>query len=142
MPCTCLVRKKQVSATPEEKVRQACLKWMVHSLGYPLEAIVVEKGVKEFLPLLDLPFTERRIDILATSLGKPLLVIECKAHKTGSQEKLLSQLLGYHHWLKTPFAALADPSGIRTLTVKDGEPFLINGLPRYETILGFSHSLE
>ena len=125
----CLVRKKQVVATPEEKIRQACLKWMVETLKYPLEGIVVEKGIKELFPLLDLPFPNRRLDILVTSRCRPLLVVECKAVKTTPQA--LSQLLGYHHWLGTSYAALADPIGIQTIILKEGETHLMKGLPSY-----------
>lgn len=133
----CLIRYLQVPATPEERVRQACLHWMIHSLGYPKEGIIIEKSLREMphLTHLNLPFPDRRIDILVMSQGQPLLVIECKAAKITPQA--FSQLLGYHHWLKTPIAALVGKDEAKTLIYKDGQPLFQNGLPTYASCLKF-----
>lgn len=133
----CLVRHLQVPATPEERVRQACLHWMIHSLGYPKEGLVIEKSLSELphLAYLDLPLPDRRVDILVTTQGRPLLVIECKATKI--TPRALSQLLGYHHWLKTPLAALVGQNEAKTLIYKDGQPLFQNGLPTYTSCLKF-----
>lgn len=138
----CLIRKKEVPATPEEKVRQACLNWMVQTLGYPKGGIVVEKNLAQIPSLIHRnipfsgpflePFLGRRLDILVTSQGDPLLVIECKALKIDDQA--LHQLLGYHHWLGTPFAALAGQDGIKTLFYQGNTPLFKEGLPHYKEL--------
>lgn len=138
MTLSCLLRKRKVPATPEERVRQACLSWMVKSLNYPLTSILVEKSIRELPHLagMDLEFPNRRLDIYVSFQAQPLLVIECKALKI--TEKALRQVMGYHHWLKTPFAALAGQDGVSSIFIKDGKITLQEGLPRYLDLIQMS----
>lgn len=130
----CLVRKKPVSATPEEKVRQACLSWMVKELGYPLSQIAVEVSLKELPHLKDKPqeFPDRRVDILVYSKGNPVLLIECKAEAV--KDKSFRQLLGYCHWVGSPYCALVGAKQVKTYYA-DSKGFVeLEGLPLYYTL--------
>lgn len=133
----CLIRKKNVPATPEEQVRQACIAWMVDKLGYPRSCFVVEKGIKDLPHLqgLDLPFPDRRLDILVYPLGKPLLIIECKAGKM--DDTALRQLMGYRHWIGAPLVALAGKEGACTYYQKEETLHRMDGLPLYSELEKF-----
>lgn len=109
----CCIRKIWVVETPEECVRQMLLQQLIHTLGFPPSIIVVEKELKS-LPHLAIELGEipkRRADILCYTQHSvkgmtPLLLIECKAVSLSS--KMTSQLIGYNHYLKVPFIALAN----------------------------------
>lgn len=98
-------RRKWVVASPEELVRQKCLRRLTESLGYPASLIAVEKSLKE---LVQGPFPPlRRADILCfTQSGSPLLLIECKA--VALNEAMQRQLKGYNYYVKAPFIALVN----------------------------------
>ncbi|MEI6531687.1 MAG: type I restriction enzyme HsdR N-terminal domain-containing protein [Chlamydiota bacterium] len=96
-------RGRLVVETPEEIVRQSCLKLMVEELGYPSSLIAVEKSLKELLKTSKPPL--RRADILVFSLsGEPLLLIECKA--VPLTLAMQRQVRGYNYYIKAPFIAL------------------------------------
>lgn len=105
----CPVRKIEVKATPEEYVRQKVLLLLIHTLGYPISLIVVEKKLSE-LPLshgLIKKIPNRRIDVLCYGAGKtlqPLLLIECKAKRFGARQ--VRQLLGYNYYVGAHAVAL------------------------------------
>lgn len=116
----CLIRHVEVEALPEEKVRQALLKRMVDSLGYPPSLLVVEQEISQFPHLSqkkELP--QRRIDIACYAKGihpqhalYPLLIIECKAVKLTSQT--MRQVIGYNHYIEAPFIVVANEKEIST----------------------------
>lgn len=43
----CKIRKKEVEATPEERVRQEIIDLFVNDYSYPIDDIRVEYGVKK-----------------------------------------------------------------------------------------------
>lgn len=116
----CLIRKDWVKATPEEKIRQELLKHITVGLGYPSSHLVVEKGLHQ-MPHLALQgsFPLRRADIVCFGKGihpketlYPLLLIECKAVKI--TPKMISQVVGYNHYMKAYFIAIANAEEART----------------------------
>lgn len=134
----CQVRKIQVRALPEERVRQHLIHHMVKRLGYPSELLSVEVPIQKFPHLKeqqDLP--DRRVDLVcfAKSIDSihPLLVVECKAHPLGKEA--LRQVEGYNVHLKSKFIAVANQSEIQT---KSREGDLVKGLPSYKQLLDLS----
>lgn len=99
MKYRCLIRNIEVAATPEERVRQALLRLMVHELGYPKSGFVVERCLSAF------GGPERRLDILFFRQDKPDLLIECKKDKI--DDKAMAQVLGYNHYIGAKEVALA-----------------------------------
>jgi len=94
---------------------------MMGSLGYPQSLLVVEKELRHIphLALHDQEVPERRADIICFGKGihsehelYPLLLIECKAVKLTS--KVVSQVAGYNHFLKSYFIAVANKDEIQT----------------------------
>ncbi len=114
----CLIRKKQVAATPEEHIRQNLLSWMIKDQGYPSEWIALEKSLHEMAHLQNFqkdPLPSRRADIVV--FGKspdcpssyvPIFLIECKAVPLTKQD--FGQVAGYNHFLKAYFIALVNGS--------------------------------
>lgn len=136
------VRRRWVTATPEEQVRQRWLTWMVRRLGYPKELLAVEKEIKGLPHLFGKTVPDRRIDILC--YGKkihpahplyPLLVIECKAEKL--TEEAINQAIGYNHHIEAFFIAIANLEEMlfgRWDDVKKNYEFY-PGLPAYKELM-------
>ncbi|MBI5274647.1 MAG: type I restriction enzyme HsdR N-terminal domain-containing protein [Chlamydiales bacterium] len=111
------IRKKWVSATPEELVRQYWIQVMVQELHFPINSLVVEKTLKE-IPLLALPkrkIPNRRFDLICfhqkeTEI-KPLMMVEFKA--TSLSEDVFSQVIGYNFYIQAAFIAIANQTAIK-----------------------------
>lgn len=139
----CQARKDWVVATPEEKIRQELLHHL-GTLGFPASHILVEKGLHQ-MPHLSLKGNTlplRRADIVC--FGKdihpgeelyPLLLIECKAVKI--TQKMVSQVIGYNHYLHAFFIAVANGEEILTGWWDRGQKKyqFIHSLPRYSDLI-------
>lgn len=117
----CQIRKNWVKATPEEKIRQELLHHLIHQLGFPRSHLVVEKGLHQMphLVLEGKKFPLRRADIVCFGKGihpeedlYPLLLIECKATKI--TQRMISQVIGYNHFLKSYFIAISNGQDVQT----------------------------
>ena len=133
MSIQCLLRGQKLKATPEEKVRQAFIAYLIYGRGVPLTSIAIE------CPLSDLPHlkselvpVDRRIDLVVftpPSMGpKPLLLVECKAENLTSLHE--SQLFGYNAFVKAPYAVLVGATEIRLFG-----PSIVKDLPTYQEML-------
>ena len=135
------VRKKWVSATPEEAIRQNLIRFMVEQRGYPLKLIAVEKELSTLTPhLASHPFKKnpvkmpkRRVDIVVFSREtlRALLLIECKSIPL--TEQFAQQVIGYNSFIGAPFVALANEGEILTGAFDPslGRYRFISGLPHY-----------
>lgn len=83
-------RKKFVSLTPEEWVRQNFAHFMVNQKGYPKGLLAIEYTFK-------LQARLKRVDILAfTTKGNPLVIVECKAATVKINQKVFDQIARYN----------------------------------------------
>jgi len=139
----CQTRKEWVKATPEEKIRQELLQRLI-LLGYPSSHFAVEKGLHQMphLALKNNRLPLRRADIVCFGKGihpqenlYPLLLIECKAVKI--TQKMISQAVGYNHYLKALFIAIANNHEIKTgwWNSSQKEYQFIPFLPSYSDLL-------
>lgn len=118
----CLIRKKQVADTPEERVRQTLLRKMVAELGYPKGLISVERGVGC-----------RRADIVCyTKEMSPLLLIECKAGPLN--DAAIRQALGYNGKIKAPFVAIANANEAITFWFEGEKSVSVPFLPVFKEL--------
>lgn len=91
------VRKKFVSLTPEEWVRQHILHYLIHDKGFPKSLIAVERGI-------ELNGLQKRFDVVVfTNDGKPKIIIECKAPEEKLDEKVFAQIARYNLSLRVDF---------------------------------------
>ncbi|MCX7728745.1 MAG: type I restriction enzyme HsdR N-terminal domain-containing protein [Bacteroidia bacterium] len=100
-----IVRKKWVSLTPEELVRQHFIHYLIIEKQYPLETIAVEK---EF----QLYNTNKRFDIAVLNKKQEfVLIAECKAPDVQLNAQVLHQILSYN--LKLNAQCLVITNGIK-----------------------------
>lgn len=90
-----VVRKKYVVLTPEEWVRQHIVHYLLTEKNVPPTLIGVEKGLKVL-------GRNRRVDIIVyNNLGKPALLVECKAPTIKLNPTTLSQAAVYNYGFGT-----------------------------------------
>ncbi|MFH1121412.1 MAG: type I restriction enzyme HsdR N-terminal domain-containing protein [Bacteroidota bacterium] len=88
------VRKKFVSLTPEEWVRQHLIQYLASEKQVPLHMMACERG----LIVNRMP---KRFDLVVFGLfGRPVLIAECKAPGVKLSEKVLFQIARYNLTLK------------------------------------------
>lgn len=90
------LRKKHVSLTPEEQVRQHFIHWLNAEREYPLQLMASEYTIK-------LGNKSFRCDIVAFDNNlKPQIIVECKAPGVKLDGTVLQQVLNYNLVLKVP----------------------------------------
>lgn len=83
-------RKKYVVLTPEEWVRQNFLQYLVQERNFPASLIAVEIGLKY-------NGLQKRADVLVyNKLGKPHLLVECKAPEVKITQDTFYQIARYN----------------------------------------------
>ena len=91
------IRKKYIALTPEEKVRQQMLKYMLQRLKVP----AVKIGVERSLNSLGDTGNRKRVDICIFGVNEEIIaVIECKADYICSGESPYQQAIDYVESLK------------------------------------------
>ncbi len=85
-----IVRKKYVSLTPEEWVRQHLIHYLIEEKKYPISLIAIEKQ-------LIINNLTKRTDILVfNSEGMPEIIVECKAPSVKITQHAFDQISRYN----------------------------------------------
>lgn len=101
------IRKKFVVLTPEEWVRQHFINYLTHELLYPKALIKIEGG-------LHYNQLAKRSDIVVFNrIGKPWMVIECKAPEIEIDTQVALQVSTYNSTLKASYVVITN--GLRIL---------------------------
>ena len=112
------IRQIYVPATPEEKVRQRMIKYLISRMKVPSEKIVVEQGLVKF-GVEDQCNRKKRIDIgFYGNYNELAAIIECKAYSIQNVEAPYQQAIDYVRNLKIP-AYHADASKENLIAVLD-----------------------
>ncbi len=108
------IRKKDVPDTPEERVRQATVKFLMDEVKVPQNLIAVEFALSTVEPK-----TDDRVDILVQDfksfgdLKHPWLLVECKAPGEYTWQALQVQLNKYLQILSPKFVMLSLGDAVR-----------------------------
>lgn len=127
------LRRKEVALTPEEEVRQWCIKVLSENLGVPLHMMMSEAGFK-------LGGKQFRADILVYDRqAHPLAVIECKRPEVEMSREVLDQAIRYNMVLNVRFMIITN--GRQTFACRrveeDGNVryVFIEKVPSYEEMI-------
>ncbi len=97
-----VIRKKFVVLTPEEWVRQHCVRYLVEEKKYPYSLINVEKE-------LQINGLKKRYDVVVYhSNGLINILIECKAPKIKIVQKVFDQIARYNMQLKADYLMITN----------------------------------
>jgi hypothetical protein len=92
-----IIRKKYVVLTPEEWVRQHFVNYLISVKNYPVSLIAIEKQIQ-------LHKVTKRFDILIFSnIGKPYILIECKAPNVQIGQNTFDQIARYNSEIDAEF---------------------------------------
>jgi type I site-specific restriction endonuclease len=90
------IRKKYVALTPEEWVRQHFIGYLVREKNVPASLIAVETSLKY-------NGLQKRSDIVIyNNLGKPRMIVECKAPEIKITQDVFDQVAIYNMTLNVP----------------------------------------
>ena len=123
------LRRKEVAATAEERVRQWFIGVLLNECGVPAHLMMSEAP-------LHLGAKRWRADILIHDrAGKPLAVVECKRPEVDIDASVAAQAMRYNMVLDVRWLMLTN--GLKTLIFRrDGLAFKAFGsLPQYEQMI-------
>lgn len=85
-----IIRKRFVSLTDEEWVRQNIIQFLILEKGFPKGLISVEAGLK-------VNRLKKRADIVIyNQTGKPIMIVECKASSVKINQDAFDQIARYN----------------------------------------------
>lgn len=100
--CLCRIRNRWFRASPEEKVRQAILGFLIDNKGYPAGRISVEAEIVRSPKV-------KRVDIAVHDEGgRIVMLVECKRPQVAIDSSTLNQALSYLRELEAPFIFLSN----------------------------------
>jgi len=123
-----LVRKKYVSLTPEEWVRQHMVLFLINEKKVPSSLIRIESGL-----VVHNQF--RRTDIVAySSEGRPLLIVECKATSVKLNQDVFDQAARYNIALHVPILIVTNGKKHYCCHIdfKNNKYAFLKGIPDYQ----------
>ncbi|MDR1006628.1 MAG: type I restriction enzyme HsdR N-terminal domain-containing protein [Bacteroidales bacterium] len=119
----CIIRRKYVSATPEERIRQNIVAYMIDNMHYPQNLISVEARVM-------VGKLAKRYDIVVYDRNmKVWLLVECKQSDVKLSQKVLSQILSYNMTLQAPYLLITN--GISNVCISVSDRRQLTSLPQY-----------
>ena len=132
------VRKKDILFTPEEKVRQQVLTYLIDELKVP-EYMIDEETAMSYYKVI----SSKRPDILIlkkdekTGEAVPMAVIECKRNNTLIDGVIIEQTLHYAEQLGCNYAMITDGDYVDVAYCELDNKMLISikSLPTYEDML-------
>ena len=96
------IRKKYIELTPEEWVRQNCIKFLINEKKYNSQLISIEKTIT-------INKMVKRFDIIAhDNLGKADLLVECKAPNVMINQKTFDQIITYNKVIKSKYLMITN----------------------------------
>ncbi|MDI1235446.1 MAG: type I restriction enzyme HsdR N-terminal domain-containing protein [bacterium] len=121
-----IIRKKYVSLTPEEWVRQHVVRHLIEEKGYSAGLIAIEKSLKY-------NGLHKRFDLyVANNDGSPQILIECKAPNVKLTEATLKQAGIYQKHLKAKFVLLTNGLQHIYLSLQSETLVVIDDLPNFK----------
>lgn len=120
-----IVRKKYVSLSPEEWVRQHTIHQLIKN-GFSASRLSIERT---------LPQSKKRYDaIYYNHLGLPWLLVECKAPTVAITEHTLNQIAAYLQLENIPYVLLTNGKTHFTITRSNNEVQVIQDFPHFSNI--------
>lgn len=112
------IRKKWITLTEEEKVRQFCIQQLIENHKFPISHIAVERQITVN------GMTKRYDIVVFNSDGNPFIVIECKAPHVQINQLVLEQVGRYNKTLKAEIIGVSNGSENRFFKIDFDTEFI------------------
>ncbi|MFY8126919.1 MAG: type I restriction enzyme HsdR N-terminal domain-containing protein [Chitinophagaceae bacterium] len=119
------IRKKWLLLTPEERIRQQVVKYLVDEKKIPKSLIALEKTIT-------INNLTKRFDILVYKESKPWLLIECKEPNVTLNDATLQQILNYNHVLQVKYFAITNGQDLLVWSVETNHCILMDDIPNWK----------
>jgi len=97
-----IIRKKWITLTPEEFVRQHFIHFLIKEKKYPKECIIVEKEINVY-------DVKKRFDVVVLNKHQEILLLtEIKAPTVKIDKKVIEQILIYNTSLQSQFLVITN----------------------------------
>ena len=121
------IRRIWIPLTPEEKVRQAFVSYLINYKGYPLSHIANEQAI-------DLNGMSRRCDsVIYDKTGQPKVIVEYKAPTVNITQKVFDQIARYNLVLHVDYLIVSN--GLKHYCIKmeypTGKFTFLQDIPSY-----------
>jgi type I site-specific restriction-modification system R (restriction) subunit len=124
-----IVRKKYVALTPEEKVRQLLIHYLIQEKNYPKNLLVLEHEFR-------LNGLSKRADIVVMNTeGIPLMLIETKAPDVYVTQKAIDQIVSYNLHYKVNFLLITNGSEFLMYRLQGNSVIQLPEIPPYNELL-------
>lgn len=125
-----IIRRRYVSLTPEEWVRQHFIHFLIEHKGYPAALLGNEIS-------LDLNGTRKRCDsVLYDREARPIMILEYKAPNISITQETFRQISRYNMKLRVPWLIVSN--GIDhyccQIDYEKGEYHFLNDIPQYDAL--------
>jgi hypothetical protein len=126
-----MVRKRYVVLTPEERVRQMILAFLIKDKEYPKSLLAVEKKIV-------LNTLAKRCDIVVyDKQGVALMIVECKAPNIDISQEAFDQVARYNMKLKVKYLVVTN--GLKHyccfIDFEKNNYYFLEEIPGYNTII-------
>jgi hypothetical protein len=120
-----IIRRKFVSLTPEEWVRQHFIHLLITQYGYPKSLFAIETGM-QYNTLA------KRTDIIILSgESLPFLLVECKAPFIKVNEATFAQISRYNFTLQPKYLAVTNGMNHYCFKAINGQIEFMDDFPKY-----------
>jgi hypothetical protein len=126
------VRKKYVSLSPEEWVRQNFVAWLIQHKNYPAGLIGIEKEIS-------VNKLKKRFDIIVYNKNhKPEILIECKAPDVAISQKVFDQVAVYNMAMNVKYLIVTNGMEHFCCTIDtDKQQYsFLSDIPDYDQLFG------
>lgn len=126
------VRKRYVSLTPEEWVRQNFVAWLIHHKNYPSGLIGIEKEIM-------VGEMKKRFDVVIyNKKNQAEVLIECKAPGVAITQKVFDQISVYNMAINVRYLIITNGMDHYCCTVdtEKGEYSFMKEVPVYSELFG------
>ena len=125
-----LLRRKRVTLTPEEWVRQHFVRFLISARSYPPSRIANEVTI-------NVNTTTKRCDtVVYDDFLTPLVIIEYKAPEVAITDAVFNQIARYNSALRAPYLMVSN--GLNhyccRMDYQSMESHFLNDIPKYELI--------
>ncbi|HOG19261.1 MAG TPA: type I restriction enzyme HsdR N-terminal domain-containing protein [Salinivirgaceae bacterium] len=125
------VRKAWVALTPEEWVRQHVIDFLINYRNYPLALMKTEAAHKSSVGI-------RRTDIIVCDkVGKPAMIVECKAPDVKITQETLEQIANYNLTVKAEYLLVTNGLVLfgYKINFDTGKISSLSEIPNYDDLL-------
>ncbi len=123
------LRRREVALTPEEEVRQWCIRMLAESFKVPMHLMMSEAAFK-------LGEKKFRADILVYDRkARPLMVVECKRPSVELTQEVLDQAVRYNMVLDVKYMIITNGTKTYMCVRREGGFEFVDNVPLYDEMI-------